>query len=78
MALMTDENIKAICKLNGWDDSYQSLRFARAIEAEARQRMADECAEICDELVPDYADCRDSMIVCANAIREHAAKEKAQ
>lgn len=29
---LTDEQIRSICYASGWDDSYQSLRFARAIE----------------------------------------------
>lgn len=30
---LTDDEIKKICEKNKWDSSWQSLRFARAIEA---------------------------------------------
>ena len=30
---LTDEKIKSICVEKGWDSSWQSMRFARAIEA---------------------------------------------
>jgi hypothetical protein len=35
---LTDEEIKTICSENGWDSSWQSLRFARAIEAKLKQK----------------------------------------
>jgi len=34
---LTDEEIKTICSENGWDSSWQSLRFARAIEAKLKE-----------------------------------------
>lgn len=40
MNQLTDEELHKICKTNGWDDSYQSLKFARAaIEAEHKRLM---------------------------------------
>ena len=35
---LTDEEIKTICLENGWDSSWQSLRFAQAIEAKLREK----------------------------------------
>jgi hypothetical protein len=35
---LTDEEIKTICLENGWDSSWQSLRFARAIENALRSK----------------------------------------
>jgi len=35
---LTDEEIKTICLDNGWDSSWQSLRFAQAIEAKLKER----------------------------------------
>ena len=35
---LTDEEIKTICSENGWDSSWQSLRFAQAIEAKFREK----------------------------------------
>jgi hypothetical protein len=35
---LTDEEIKTICLENGWDSSWQSLRFAQAIEAKLKER----------------------------------------
>jgi len=35
---LTDEDIKTICLENGWDSSWQSLRFAQAIEAKLKER----------------------------------------
>jgi len=35
---LTDEKIKTICLENGWDSSWQSLCFARAIEAKLKER----------------------------------------
>ena len=35
---MTDDEIKTICLENGWDSSWQSLRFARAIEAKLKEK----------------------------------------
>ena len=35
---LTDEKIKTICLENGWDSSWQSLRFAQAIEAKLKER----------------------------------------
>jgi len=35
---LTDEEIKTICLENGWDSSWQSLRFARAIETALRSK----------------------------------------
>jgi hypothetical protein len=35
---LTDEEIKTICLENGWDSSWQSLRFAQAIEAKLKQK----------------------------------------
>jgi len=35
---LTDEDIKTICSENGWDSSWQSLRFAQAIEAKLKQK----------------------------------------
>jgi hypothetical protein len=35
---LTDDEIKTICSENGWDSSWQSLRFARAIEAKLKQK----------------------------------------
>jgi hypothetical protein len=35
---LTDEEIKTICSENGWDSSWQSLRFARAIEAKLKEK----------------------------------------
>jgi len=35
---LTDEEIKTICSENGWDSSWQSLCFARAIEAKLKER----------------------------------------
>ena len=34
---LTDEKIKTICLENGWDSSWQSLRFAQAIEAKLKE-----------------------------------------
>lgn len=36
---LTDADIRAIAKQGAWDDSYQSLKFARAVEAEVLKRM---------------------------------------
>jgi len=35
---LTDEEIKTICSENGWDSSWQSLRFAQAIEAKLKEK----------------------------------------
>jgi len=35
---LTDEEIKTICLENGWDSSWQSLRFAQAIEAKLKDK----------------------------------------
>jgi hypothetical protein len=35
---LTDEEIKTICLENGWDSSWQSMRFAHAIEAKLKER----------------------------------------
>ena len=35
---LTDEEIKTICLENGWDSSWQSLRFAQVIEAKLKQK----------------------------------------
>jgi len=35
---LTDEEIKTICLDNGWDSSWQSLRFAQAIEAKLKEK----------------------------------------
>jgi len=35
---LTDEEIKTICLENGWDSSWQSLRFAQVIEAKLKER----------------------------------------
>lgn len=35
---LTDKDIKTICSENGWDSSWQSLRFAQAIEAKLKER----------------------------------------
>jgi len=35
---LTDEEIKTICLENGWDSSWQSLRFAQAIEAKLKEK----------------------------------------
>ena len=35
---LTDEDIKTICSENGWDSSWQSLRFAQAIEAKLKEK----------------------------------------
>ena len=35
---LTDEEIKTICSENGWDSSWQSMRFAHAIEAKLKER----------------------------------------
>jgi hypothetical protein len=35
---LTDEEIKTICVENGWDSSWQSMRFARAIEAKLKEK----------------------------------------
>jgi hypothetical protein len=35
---LTDEEIKTICVENGWDSSWQSMRFAHAIEAKLKQK----------------------------------------
>jgi hypothetical protein len=34
---LTDEEIKTICVENGWDSSWQSMRFAHAIEAKLKE-----------------------------------------
>ena len=35
---LTDDEIKTICLENGWDSSWQSLRFARDIESKLKQK----------------------------------------
>ena len=35
---LTDEEIKTICSENGWDSSWQSLRFAQDIEAKLKEK----------------------------------------
>jgi hypothetical protein len=35
---LTDEEIKTICLENGWDSSWQSMRFAHAIEAKLKKK----------------------------------------
>jgi hypothetical protein len=35
---LTDEEIKTICVENGWDSSWQSMRFAHAIEAKLKEK----------------------------------------
>jgi hypothetical protein len=35
---LTDEEIKTICVENGWDSSWQSMRFAHAIETKLKER----------------------------------------
>jgi len=35
---LTDEEIKTICLENGWDSSWQSIRFAQAIEAKLKEK----------------------------------------
>jgi len=35
---LTDEDIKTICSENGWDSSWQSLRFAQVIKAKLKQK----------------------------------------
>jgi len=35
---LTDDEIKTICSENGWDSSWQSMRFAKAIEAKLKQK----------------------------------------
>jgi hypothetical protein len=35
---LTDEEIKTICVENGWDSSWQSMRFSHAIEAKLKQK----------------------------------------
>jgi hypothetical protein len=35
---LTDEEIKTICSENGWDSSWQSMRFAKAIEAKLKEK----------------------------------------
>jgi hypothetical protein len=35
---LTDEEIKTICSENGWDSSWQSMRFAHAIEAKLKEK----------------------------------------
>jgi len=35
---LTDEDIKTICLENGWDSSWQSMRFAQAIEAKLKEK----------------------------------------
>jgi hypothetical protein len=35
---LIDEEIKTICVENGWDSSWQSMRFAHAIEAKLKER----------------------------------------
>ena len=35
---LTDDEIKTICLENGWDSSWQSLRFAQFIEAKLKER----------------------------------------
>ena len=35
---LTDDEIKTICSENGWDSSWQSLRFARAIKAKLKEK----------------------------------------
>ena len=34
---LTEEEIKTICVENGWDSSWQSMRFAHAIEAKLKE-----------------------------------------
>jgi hypothetical protein len=34
---LTKEEIKTICVENGWDSSWQSMRFAHAIEAKLKE-----------------------------------------
>jgi hypothetical protein len=35
---LTGEEIKTICVENGWDSSWQSMRFAHAIEAKLKEK----------------------------------------
>ena len=35
---LTEEEIKTICVENGWDSSWQSMRFAHAIKAKLKER----------------------------------------
>ena len=35
---LTGEEIKTICVENGWDSSWQSMRFSHAIEAKLKQK----------------------------------------
>ena len=35
---LTDDEIKTICSENGWDSSWQSMRFAHAIRAKLKQK----------------------------------------
>jgi len=35
---LTEEEIKTICVENGWDSSWQSMRFAHAIEAKLKEK----------------------------------------
>jgi len=35
---LADEEIKTICVENGWDSSWQSMRFAHAIEAKLKEK----------------------------------------
>ena len=35
---LTEEEIKELCAANGWDSSWQSMLFARAIEAKLREK----------------------------------------
>jgi len=37
---LTQEEIKTICVENGWDSSWQSMRFADAIEAKLKEKNA--------------------------------------
>jgi hypothetical protein len=35
---LTDEEIKTICVENGWDSSWQSMRFSHAVEAKLKEK----------------------------------------
>jgi hypothetical protein len=35
---LTEEEVKTICVKNGWDSSWQSMRFSQAIESKLREK----------------------------------------
>lgn len=38
---LTDVEIRQICHANGWDDSYQSMRFARTVIAAYEHKQGE-------------------------------------